>query len=280
MEILAILLLSFYIGICGLFAITGMILVFWYRDFSVESVLVLMLGVLGLIWFISNLKARVSIFFKLLLSSDLLNFIQWAYPKNRLKLISENPVIEKEIFPFESIYFDNYKIIEVSCLGLGTSDKCGMTVEELARRLYRLFPSDIWRLCQQAAGDGRGRGAWFLTRLPLYREVRSLKSFEEFMVRNALAQGAKELLRGEKSDEVETNLIEKAKNADPIELEDIRKAQRVHNALNYCTEVKVYRKQATADKDVERAKKYYELDLESYQDGKAWKLRKKGAVPD
>jgi len=72
-------------------------------------------------------------------------------------------------------------------------------VEVISRRLYKRYHQDIWHICLGAALDCKGKatGLASLARLDLALEVHGQESFEEFLVRNAIKWGAKQIVESQ-----------------------------------------------------------------------------------
>jgi hypothetical protein len=183
--------------------------------------------------------------------------MEWTYSKNALNTFVENMTSEEDDDAWGDLFLVNGQFRTAV-----THNR--LLIEKIAPILYRRFHSEIWDLCRAAAKHGRGQGAWFLTRLPLFKNVHDNDSFQQFMVRNALAQGARELLdREEQSHEAD---ISKISPATTTELGVESPEARTARARSYYLS-KNFRKAARAEKAIAEAKKYYDVDLEVVETG-------------
>ncbi len=70
-------------------------------------------------------------------------------------------------------------------------------LEDTVRELYKRFSTEIWSACLGAGGYNADRGPWglgCLSNLDLSNQVYDQKTLQEFLVRNALKQAAKDIL--------------------------------------------------------------------------------------
>jgi hypothetical protein len=77
----------------------------------------------------------------------------------------------------------------------------GQVLEETIHDLYNHFGSEIWSACLGAGGYDPERGPWGLSciaKLKLSNQVYNQKTFEEFLVRNALKRAARDVLEERK----------------------------------------------------------------------------------